>query len=226
MTNLVIGGLTPLTTIDFPGRLSAVVFCQGCPWRCGYCHNPELLPRRSDTRLHWDNVMSFLERRQGLLDAVVFSGGEPTMHEGLFDALLDVKKMGFQVGLHTAGPYPSRLARLLPSLDWVGMDIKAPFGQYEKVTGIPGSGTKALESTKLILKSGVSCEFRTTLHPYLMEADTLPQLARSLAALGVHQYVLQEQRSLGARETQIEISNALVARVEPSFEQFNVRRCA
>ncbi|MBI3069525.1 MAG: 4Fe-4S cluster-binding domain-containing protein, partial [Betaproteobacteria bacterium] len=72
-----VGGLVPLTTTDYPGRLAAVVFCQGCPWRCGYCHNPHLLPARRTAPIAWHAVRDFLERRRGLLDAVVFSGGEP-----------------------------------------------------------------------------------------------------------------------------------------------------
>ncbi|MBI2095985.1 MAG: anaerobic ribonucleoside-triphosphate reductase activating protein [Candidatus Omnitrophica bacterium] len=104
------GGLTALTTIDFPDRLSAVIFCQGCPWRCPYCQNPGLISSTGAGRLSWAEVVAFLERRRGLLEAVVFSGGEPTLQAGLATAAAEVKAMGFLVGLHTAGPYPRRLA--------------------------------------------------------------------------------------------------------------------
>ena len=77
-----IGGLTPLSTTDYPGQLAAAVFCQGCPWRCGYCHNPHLIPATVKQGIDWVEVMRFLERRRGLLDAVVFSGGEPTLQPG------------------------------------------------------------------------------------------------------------------------------------------------
>lgn len=226
VNSLTVGGLTRLTTIDFPGRLSAVVFCQGCPWRCAYCHNPELRPGRSQAGLQWDVVMAFLQRRQGLLDGVVFSGGEPTLQKGLLDAVLDVKEMGFQVGLHTAGPYPLRLAQVLPSVDWVGMDIKAPFDQYPKITGVAASGRKALASTRLILDSGVSHEFRTTVDGCLLEGDKLVSLASSLTALGVRRYALQEQRSPGLGKTPIEIPDALVAKIGVMFEHFGVRRAS
>ena len=82
-----VGGLVPLSTTDYPDHLSAVVFCQGCPWRCAYCHNPHLLPRRSDSEIAWPDVLAFLDRRRGLLDAVVFSGGEPTLQRALPDAM-------------------------------------------------------------------------------------------------------------------------------------------
>ena len=85
-----VGGITPLTTIDFPGKLAAVVFCQGCPWRCGYCHNPGLLDATQPGPLDWDDVLALLRQRHGLLDGVVFSGGEPLAQSGLPDALARV----------------------------------------------------------------------------------------------------------------------------------------
>ncbi len=121
-----IGGITPLTTIDFPGRLAAVVYCQGCPWRCSYCHNPELLDATAPAAVPWPQVLAFLQSRRGLLDGVVFSGGEPTLQAALPAALAEVRAMGFATGLHTGGMYPERLAAVLPLLDWVGLDVKGP----------------------------------------------------------------------------------------------------
>jgi pyruvate formate lyase activating enzyme len=219
-----VGGLTPLTTIDLPGCLSAVVFCQGCPWRCGYCHNPELIPRRSRTTLDWTQVMAFLKRRRGLLDAVVFSGGEPTLQTGLPDAVRAVKGQGFQVALHTAGPYPERLARVLPDLDWVGLDIKAPFDRYDRITGVPGSGQRARESARLVLENGVAREFRTTVDPALLAPGELLDLARELSGLGVQHYVLQECRSPADPQKRVPIPDEVSAGVEPLFTDFAVRR--
>lgn len=199
MTGLHIGGLTPLTSTDFPGCLSAVLFCQGCPWRCGYCHNPHLIPRESEIGVDWRTVMNFLERRRGLLDAVVFSGGEPTLHN-LEPAIREVRGLGFKVGLHTGGPYPDRLRALLPLLDWVGMDFKALPADYAGVTGAPGSGDRALESLRLLLDSGVPYEIRTTVHPLLHPADSLRKLAETLAGLGVKNYVLQQFRPRGCAD--------------------------
>ncbi|OGP12919.1 MAG: anaerobic ribonucleoside-triphosphate reductase activating protein [Deltaproteobacteria bacterium GWA2_54_12] len=188
---LKVGGLTPCTTIDYPGELAAVVFCQGCPWRCRYCHNRHLLEAGTPGAIGWDEVMRFLGRRRGLLDAVVFSGGEPTMQPGLADAILMVREMGFKVGLHTAGPYPDRLSDCLPWLDWVGMDIKAPFEEYERITGIPGSAAASRVSAELLRRSGIQHQFRTTLDPFLLESGYLDAMKRMVAKEWGGELVLQ-----------------------------------
>ena len=130
------GGFTPMTTIDYPGELSAVIFCQGCPWQCRYCHNEQLIPRQGKTHISWQHIIEFLRQRRGLLDAVVFSGGEPTLQKALPAAISEIKSLDYKIGLHTAGPYPERLKEILPYLDWVGLDIKAMEENYAKVTGV------------------------------------------------------------------------------------------
>jgi pyruvate formate lyase activating enzyme len=156
-----VGGLTRLSAADYPGKLAAVVFCQGCAWRCTYCHNAHLLGKKSSHEIPWSDVLAFLEKRQGLLDAVVFSGGEPTLQAGLKRSIEEVRALGYLVGLHTAGIVPRRLAEALPLVDWVGMDLKASFEEHEKVTQVAGSGRRARKSMELILASGVACEFHT-----------------------------------------------------------------
>ena len=192
-----VGGLTPLSTTDWPGMLAAVVFCQGCPWRCGYCHNPDLIPPRSEHEIPWEEVMAFLRRRQGLLDGVVFSGGEPTLQAGLADAMREVRTLGFKIGLHTGGMYAKRLAEVLPLVDWVGMDVKAPFADYVITTGVAGSGERALEGLQQVIASGVDHEIRTTVHPGLLPDSDLVQVGRDLARRGVKRYAIQAFRSQG-----------------------------
>ncbi len=190
-----IGGLTPMTTIDYPGELAAVVFCQGCPWRCRYCHNGHLSSSSGGGRIPWSEVRTFLEKRAGLLDALVFSGGEPTLQAALPAAMQKARSMGFKIGLHTAGPYPDRLRRLLPFVDWVGLDIKAlPVG-YPALTGAPDSGERAWESLASLLDAGVALQVRTTILPGWHDEPDIRPLADRLAALGVRNHVLQPCRT-------------------------------
>ncbi len=197
MTSLRIGGFTPFTTTDYPGQLATVVFCQGCPWRCTYCHNPHLLPADGPESHAWPDILRFLEGRRGLLDAVVFSGGEPTLQGGLADAMREAKAMGFLIGLHSAGMYPQRLARVLPLVDWIGLDVKAPSDAYPRITGTPGSGEAVFESLRLILEAGVDYELRCTWHPNLLPAADLATLGGELTALGANRLVVQECRPTG-----------------------------
>ncbi|MEK6593019.1 MAG: anaerobic ribonucleoside-triphosphate reductase activating protein [Pseudomonadota bacterium] len=222
--NLRVGGLTALSTTDYPGRLAAVIFCQGCPWRCAYCHNPHLLPRHGEHGPAWTDIMAFLERRRGLLDAVVFSGGEPTLQSELPDAIREVRTMGYMIGLHTAGIYPRRLRAVLPLLNWVGMDIKAPFDDYASVTGAAGSGARARECMELIIASGIDHEFRTTVQPSLLPAPQLLALAQDLAVRGVRHYALQECREPGTAPIASRLPEALCHTIAGMFPVLAVRR--
>lgn len=209
-SELRVGALTPLTSLDYPGELAAVVFCQGCPWRCVYCHNPGLQPPRGSEEIPWREVLSFLERRRGLLDAVVFSGGEPTLQSALAPAMAAVRALGFKVGLHTAGIYPGRLARLFPLLDWVGLDVKAPEEDYAALTGVPNGGAAAWESARRLLASGLPHELRITVHPRLLSPAALDRLVERLRALGARRLVLQPCR-VGGRPVSLADYGSLLA---------------
>ncbi|WP_066459329.1 anaerobic ribonucleoside-triphosphate reductase activating protein [Castellaniella caeni] len=197
---LKVGGLVPFTATDYPGLLAAVVFVQGCPWRCGYCHNPHLQPRTADSPMPWGDVHAFLQRRVGLIDGVVFSGGEPTMDPGLPHAIKQAKALGYRIGLHTGGTHPRRLAQVLPDIDWVGLDIKAHFADYERVTQVAHSGKPARESLQAVLDSGVAFECRTTAHPDLISATALISLGQALADAGVQHYAVQVFRPQGCTD--------------------------
>jgi pyruvate formate lyase activating enzyme len=192
---LKIGGLTALTSIDYPDELSAVVFCQGCPWRCRYCHNRELVKRNRTSGFQWKEILKRLELRCGFLDAVVFSGGEPTLQVGILDAVNDIKSLGFKAGLHTAGCYPDRLEKLLPSLDWVGFDIKANAEDYAQLTGVPGSGERAWQSLQLLVNSNANFEVRITVHGELLATNKLLSLLQSLGKMKIKNLALQHCRS-------------------------------
>ncbi|MDR3429523.1 anaerobic ribonucleoside-triphosphate reductase activating protein [Silvimonas sp.] len=199
-----LGGLVPFSSCDYPGKLACVVFISGCPWRCHYCHNPHLQTRsKTPTEPTWDDIVNWLEGRKGLLDAVVFCGGEPLTERWLPLMMAQVKAMGFEVALHTGGAYPERLKQCLPYLDWVGFDVKAPFAEYEGVTQIRSSGDPARESLRLIRDSGVAYECRTTIHPSLLNDDALLRLAGTLAVYGVQDFVLQPFRPNGCASSQL-----------------------
>ncbi|NKN32307.1 anaerobic ribonucleoside-triphosphate reductase activating protein [Marichromatium bheemlicum] len=225
-----VGGLTPLTTIDYPGELAAVIYCQGCPWRCRYCHNGHLLEQETsdEETIAWDQVIEFLGTRRGLLDAVVFSGGEPTAQGALAAAMRETRALGFKIGLHTGGAYPQRLRRILPLVDWVALDIKALAADYPALTGVPGSGEPAWESLALLLTAAVGLEVRTTVPPD-WDQHQLAALVEALAATGVDHYCLQRcdpTHSLdpGLHDQPATPLRQLVAGLDTSrFTQFKLR---
>jgi pyruvate formate lyase activating enzyme len=197
---LQIAGLARLSTCDWPGHLVATAFLQGCPLACGYCHNPGILDPRVPGTLAWREVLELLGRRRGLLDGVVFSGGEPTRQPALADAMREVREFGFGVGLHTAGPYPRTFARVLPLCDWIGLDIKAPKRLYGRVTGVASAGEKAFACLRMALEAGVALQVRTTVDPTTMTEDDVAELGATLHELGVTEHVLQEVRLEGVRQ--------------------------
>lgn len=223
-----VGGLTPLTSVDYPGELAAVIYCRGCPWRCPYCHNADLQDPGGPCEPSWAEVLAFLERRRGLLDAVVFSGGEPTAQHALGPATAQVRAMGFRIGLHTGGPYPERLAQLLPLVDWVGLDIKALPEDYPLVTGVPGSGDRTWQSLSLLLDGRVNLEVRTTPMPGLDDPAYIEGLSQRLADAGVGCWALQQCREVregdpALRPRRLAASDPDVVNATRRFERFSLR---
>ena len=227
-----LGGLVPFSTVDFPGKLACVVFIQGCPWRCRYCHNPHLQTRQSMPGApSWEDTLAWLKTRSALLDAVVFCGGEPLAERWLPYMLAEVKRLGLQTALHTGGAYPARLATCLPLLDWVGFDIKAPFENYARITQILRSGEPARKSLRLIIESGIAFECRTTAHPALLNDDDLLRLATTLAVQGVEDFALQAFRGNGCGDAALLSrpvaadypSAATLQRLQEVFPRFTLR---
>ena len=197
---LQVGGFVPFSTVDYPGHLAAVVFCQGCVWRCRYCHNPHLQPFDGGC-WSWDNVLSLLAQRRNFLEAVVFSGGEPTAQACLPAAMCAVKDLGFKIGLHTAGIFPDLLAAVLPLVNWVGLDVKAPFDErYDRITQRKCSFEAPAEALRLLLASGVSYELRTTVHPELLSPVDLAEISSSLESLGASPTKIQPFRPEGCTD--------------------------
>lgn len=162
-----IGGIQKTSLIDFPKKVAAIVFTQGCNFRCGYCHNPKLIdssPLWGEGKVRGCDFFSFLKTRIGKLDGVVITGGEPTLQSGLYDFIKEIKSLGFDVKLDTNGTNPTILEKLLQDnlLDYVAMDIKAPLEKYHEITGVKVDTEKIKKSIELIMNSSVDYEFRTT----------------------------------------------------------------
>jgi pyruvate formate lyase activating enzyme len=225
---ILLGGFEPFSTVDWPGKLAATIFLRGCPWRCVYCHNPHLQKRSRDPLLGWPPIAAELAARQGWLDGVVFSGGEPTADSTLPEAIAAVKALGFQVGLHTGGAYPERLAAVLPLLDWVGFDLKTDYAGYAALTGAPGSGARATRSARQIVASGVAHEFRLTWHHQVLSEEAAALAAHFAKELGARRFVLQQYRTEGVAagdtlDPHSPIPVTLFEQVSALFEDFEVR---
>ena len=179
-----IAGYQPVSLLDFPGKVAAVVFTQGCPLRCVYCHNPELIPPLGKEALEKGDVIDRLAARRHFLDGVVVTGGEPTVHPDLPGFLREIKALGLETKLDTNGVHPTMVARILKEglADFVAMDLKHVWERYPDVVGraLPLVAENCRETFRLLRASGVPCEFRTTVYPALHDVDDLMRIAGML----------------------------------------------
>ena len=194
MTHSPIADLTPFTQLDYPGRLACIVWFSGCNMRCPYCHNPELVPLRQG-RIGIGELLEFLRRRSGLLDGVVLSGGEATLHD-LAPLCREIVSLGYAVKLDTNGSRPDRLLALVDEglLDRVALDFKAPASLFRSVTG--GDSFDAFsQSLRGLMERNISLEVRSTLHSRLHTPETVRSMIRWLRRIGYRgPYILQEAR--------------------------------
>jgi pyruvate formate lyase activating enzyme len=198
--SLAIAGLESFSSCDWPGHLTATVFLQGCPWQCTYCHNVSIIDPRTPGHVTWQEVVDLVTPRVGLLDGVVFSGGEPTRQAGLADAMRQVREMGHSVGLHTCGAYPRRLSEIVGLVDWVGLDIKAPITKYPAITRVANSAAPAYESLRLLLDAGVNLQVRMTVDPMILTPEDVASVEAQMTERGVTDFVVQEVRTDGTSE--------------------------
>ena len=186
-----IGGLQKISLIDYPGRISATVFTQGCNFRCPYCHNPELVdPAQYGPILPEEEVFSFLERRRGKLEAVTVTGGEPTLQADLEGFLQQIKEMGYLAKVDTNGSNPVMLERLIRGrvVDYLALDVKGPLHKYGQIAQAKVETAKILRSIELITSSKIEHEFRTTVVRSQLDKEDLIATA-NLLKRGL--YVLQ-----------------------------------
>lgn len=230
--NILIGGVETFSTVDFPNMMAAVVFMQGCPWRCPFCHNQALQKIGGETSFLWDKFFEFLKSRRGILDAVVFSGGEPLVQDCLGNYISQVRELGYKVGLHTGGYRPEAFKKVLPLVDWVGFDVKAPLDaeRYKQAVGGVNHFAEAEQSLHMLAESGKFFECRTTCDPRILNIADIYKIADSLKALGVKEYYLQRYRQVEGDKTpdaecdKFFEDKDLLAYLKSSFEKFDVRK--
>lgn len=196
---MIIGGYTKLSTIDWPGKLVAVVFTRGCNFRCPWCHNKSLVwPELYGPETPEQEVLAYLEKRKSYLDGVVVTGGEPTIQKSLPAFLGKIKNIGLKVKLDTNGSNPDMLERLLKEglLDALALDVKAPLEKYPEVTGVSVDTEAVWQSFCLAAASGLPVWFRTTLIPELDKSDIeeIKKIIKRLLKPKTAVHVLQEYR--------------------------------
>ena len=189
---MLIGGFQKFSLIDYPQKLAAIVFTQGCNFRCPYCHNPELLTKTSDSLIKESLVFDFLRTRIGKLDAVVISGGEPCLQDDLVDFIQKIKNIGFLVKLDTNGSFPEKFKEIinLKLVDYIAMDVKSPIEKYKEVTNSEINPDNILQSIDIIKTSGVDYEFRTTIVKSQLNEQDIYQIGQMIS--GAKRYYLQK----------------------------------
>jgi pyruvate formate lyase activating enzyme len=190
-----IKGLEKSSLIDYPGKVSAVVFLGGCNFLCPFCHNRELVIGQDRLPIIPEKeVLDLLTERKKWLDGVVITGGEPGIHRELPEFLKKIKGLGYPVKLDTNGTNPDMLKELIGNgqLDYVAMDVKGPLAKYDSICGMPVDTRNISESIRLIISSGIAHEFRSTVLPALHSREDVEEMARMVN--GGRKFWLQQFR--------------------------------
>lgn len=205
-----IGGLEKVSLLDYPDKLSAIIFTYGCNLRCSFCHNPELViyDFNSNIEIKEEYLFEYLKRRKKKLDAVVITGGEPLIHPDIEKLIVKIRKMGYLVKLDTNGFFPEKLKDLVEKniLDYIAMDIKYGPDSYNEQTGDKNSLEKIKETIKIIKRSGIDYEFRTTfvkgIHK-ITDAQDIAELVK-----GAKKYYIQNFRAGKTINPSLDSSNS------------------
>lgn len=181
-------GFIKTTLINYPGKVAAALFLPGCDLRCPYCHNPELVMNTADDLVDIDGILAYLKKRQGLLQGVCISGGEPLVHDDLGELVRAIKGLGYLVKIDTNGTFPDRILGLGP--DFIAMDIKTVPEKYPMLSPVqdPLLPEKIKASIEIIKKSGIEHEFRTTVAPGIVDMKDIQNICQLLS--GAQCYVL------------------------------------
>jgi len=204
---MIIGGFQKFSLLDYPGKISSIIFTQGCNFACAYCHNKELIRTKEyNNVITPDEILSFLKQRKKKLDAVVITGGEPTLQPDLLEFMKEIKSLGFLIKLDSNGSRPEIIKEAVNTgiVDFIAMDIKAPLEKYSLITKKEIDTEKIRQSMELIKNSGIRHEFRTTvLKSLLTESDIIKiQEYASGSTLVLQKYVSSKglNTELGVQE--------------------------
>jgi len=226
-----IGGMQKTSLLDYPDKISAIIWTVGCNFRCPFCYNKDLVFGKAE-EISEEEIFSFLKKRKGLLEGLVISGGEPLMHKDITSFIEKVKKLKYLVKIDTNGTFPEKLKELIDKnlVDYVSMDVKAPKSKYDSLSGIKTDIKKIEKSIELLKNSNVSYEFKTTFVPNLLEKKDIIEIAKWLD--GSKKYYLQQFKnntslisdklqmvSPHPKDELIEILNV----IKPYFEVCDVR---
>ncbi|MEE3398550.1 MAG: anaerobic ribonucleoside-triphosphate reductase activating protein [Eubacterium sp.] len=187
-----IHGLQKMTLLDFPGKVACTVFLGGCDFRCPFCHNWDILDPSTPVIMEEDEFYKFLDKREGLLDGVAITGGEPLLRTGMVDFIKGIRSRGFLVKLDTNGNHPDRLKELVSEglLDYVAVDVKNNKERYGETVGIPMLDISKIEETiSFLLEGNVPYEFRTTVLRQFHDADSFKGIAEWIE--GAEHYFIQ-----------------------------------
>src|SRR5574344_571540 len=174
------GGVQKFSLLDFPDKISAIVFTKGCNFHCGYCHNPELFELNSPENWNTNSIIEFLKTRVGKLDGVVVTGGEPTIYNDLVQFIKEIKNLNLLVKLDTNGTNPNMLDKLIKNnlIDYIAMDIKAPLDKYSFITNSKIDTQLIQSSIDILKKSSVPFEFRTTVVKSQLSYDDFEKIGK------------------------------------------------
>ena len=184
-------GFQKLTLLDYPGKVACILFTNSCNFRCPFCHNASLVRAQDGADISDDEVLEFLKKRQGILEGVCISGGEPLIHNELKDFIREVKKLGYPVKLDTNGSFPKKLRELIGEglVDYVAMDIKNSFEKYNETTGISADIDSIKESIEILINGNIDYEFRTTLVSGFHTTQDMQRIGEMIK--GTKKYYLQ-----------------------------------
>ena len=186
-----IGGFQKTSLLDYPDLISAIIWTVGCNFLCPFCYNKNLVFGNVETYPE-EEIFSFLEKRKGMLDGLVITGGEPLLQEDIVDFASKVKKLGYLIKIDTNGTYPEKIKELIDKklVDYVAMDVKAPKNKYNQLTGAKTDISKIEKSIEVIKNNAPDYEFRTTFAPQILKKEDIVEIAKWLD--GAKRFYLQQ----------------------------------